>query len=171
MWQKKGIFFFGERRRLTPSAASCKAVTAEVDVPALVVSLTCRTGLDTMDRARKAVPVANYVTYDRHRQTQHKKHRRKVTAVKASVDASVPFSHANRRPNVKREQILEERYYEIERDNRHLLKKINDMHNVSVLKNFSCFDEEPRSSSVPPLISYSFDRSDCCYTGTARVPS
>ena len=84
-----------------------------------------------MDRARRAIPVSNHLTFDKHRRAQHKKHRRKVSNVKCSIDASMPRSHATRRPNVKREQILEERYYEIERDNRHLLRKIYDMYNVS----------------------------------------
>lgn len=129
--------------------------------------------LDRMDRARKAAPVANYVTYDRHRQTQHKKHRRKVNAVKASVDATVPRSHANRRPNVKREQILEERYYEIERDNRHLLKKIYDMHNVSVLEFALAFVTTEDASWICSSSAYilSLDLSICWYAGTAPVPS
>ena len=86
-----------------------------------------------MDRARKAIPVSNHVTYERHRQKKYKKHRQIVTTtVKCKVDARLSGAAATKRTNVKREQILEERYYEIERNNLHLLKKMHAMYNVSV---------------------------------------
>jgi E3 ubiquitin-protein ligase TRIP12 len=86
-----------------------------------------------MDRARRAMPIGNKQCYARHVQANQEKHKYKMATVKCSIDNSAPkrFSHLQR--NQKKEQMMEERYAEIERDNRFLLEKMSHIMRVSLI--------------------------------------
>ena len=53
------------------------------------------------------------------------KHRQKLTQMKCSIDNQEPKRHPHLHKNAKKAQLMEERYAEIERDNRLLLEKMS----------------------------------------------
>jgi E3 ubiquitin-protein ligase TRIP12 len=65
-----------------------------------------------------------------------KKHRREVKNAKSLVDNSIPGVINVLKKNPKKQQMIEERYTEIERSNRILLEK---MSNIIVGKNLDSF--------------------------------
>ena len=78
-----------------------------------------------MDRARKAMPIGNKQCYARHLKANQDKHRRNLATMKAAIDNKAPKRFAHLQRNQKKEQMMEERYAEIERDNRLLLEKMS----------------------------------------------
>jgi len=77
----------------------------------------------------RAIPVGNKICAKRWEQQKHEMHREKIRTMKPSIDTKEPtvcqFDHI--RNNLKREQMLEERYSEIDRENRILLQKMSDI--------------------------------------------
>jgi len=77
----------------------------------------------------RALPVGNRLCEKRNEQRRQELHREKIRTMRASVDTGEPkclhLEHV--RNNLKREQILEERYGEIDRENRILLQKMSDI--------------------------------------------
>lgn len=71
-----------------------------------------------MDRARRAMPIGNKQCHARFVQKQQEKHKKKLLEMKCSIDNKEPKRHNHLRRNLKKEQLMEERYAEIERDNR-----------------------------------------------------
>ena len=78
-----------------------------------------------MDRARRAIPVGNKQCHARHVKKCQENHRRKLAEMKCSIDNKAPKRHPHLRKNLKKEQLMEERFAEIERDNRLLLEKMS----------------------------------------------
>lgn len=79
-----------------------------------------------MDRA---IPCGNKVCAQRVEQQRFHMHKERLRNVKSQVDASEPLATQMEhvRTNLKREQMLEERYSEIDRANRILLKKMSEI--------------------------------------------
>jgi len=77
----------------------------------------------------RAIPIGNKLCAKREEQRKHECHRQRIKGMRPLVDTLEPkvcqFDHI--RNNLKREQILEERYSEIDRDNRILLQKMSDI--------------------------------------------
>jgi len=77
----------------------------------------------------RAIPVGNKACSDRVRKREHDMHKQRIKGMRPQVDTTVPtvcgLDHL--RNNLKREQLLEERYYEIDRENRILLTKMSDI--------------------------------------------
>ena len=78
-----------------------------------------------MDRARRAIPVGNKQCHARHVKKCQENHRRKLAEMKCQIDNKPPKRHPHLRKNLKKEQLMEERFAEIERDNRLLLEKMS----------------------------------------------
>ena len=53
------------------------------------------------------------------------KHKQKLREMKCSIDNAPPKRHSHLHKNLKKEQLMEERFAEIERDNRLLLEKMS----------------------------------------------
>lgn len=81
----------------------------------------------------RAIPVANKACAERVRQRNHDMHRQRMKAMRPQVDTSEPSTaHLDHlRNNLKREQLLEERYHEIDRENKILLQKMSDIMRTS----------------------------------------
>lgn len=77
-----------------------------------------------MDRARRAQPSANPIITRQWTMHCMKMHNKKIRSVKASIDNKPPKPMRHLRRNLKREQMREERYSAIERENRILLQKM-----------------------------------------------
>lgn len=77
----------------------------------------------------RAIPIGNKLCAKREQQRRHDFHRNQVKNMRPLVDTLEPkvcqFDHI--RNNLKREQMLEERYSEIDRENRILLQKMSDI--------------------------------------------
>lgn len=77
----------------------------------------------------RAIPVGNKACHQRIQQRNHEMHKKRVQGIRPLVDTREPgvctLDHL--RTNLKREQFLEERYFEIDRDNRILLTKMSDI--------------------------------------------
>ena len=71
-----------------------------------------------MDRARRAIPVGNKQCHARYVKKCQENHRRKLAEMKCSIDNKAPKRLPHLRKNLKKEQLMEERFAEIERDNR-----------------------------------------------------
>jgi len=78
-----------------------------------------------MDRARRAMPIGNKQCYARHVKAHQDKHKAHLATIKPSIDNRAPQRFAHLQKNMKKEQMMEERYAEIERDNRYLLEKMS----------------------------------------------
>lgn len=78
-----------------------------------------------MDRGRKAMPMGNKQCYARHVKMCQDKHKEKLREMKCSIDNQAPKRHTHLSRNLKKEQLMEERYSEIEKDNRLLLEKMS----------------------------------------------
>ena len=78
------------------------------------------------DRGRKAMPVGNRVCHQREQLRSLRLHRDRVKHVKAHLDNSCPetlgMKHLQNR--AKKQQLMEDRYAEIERENRCLVEKM-----------------------------------------------
>jgi len=77
----------------------------------------------------RAIPIGNKLCAKREEQRRHEFHRDRVKNMRPQVDTKEPkvcqFDHI--RNNLKREQMLEERYTQIDRENMTLLKKMSDI--------------------------------------------
>jgi E3 ubiquitin-protein ligase TRIP12 len=77
----------------------------------------------------RAIPIGNKLCAKREEQRKHEFHRDRVKNMRPLVDTKEPkvcqFDHI--RNNLKREQMLEERYTQIDRENMTLLKKMSDI--------------------------------------------
>lgn len=77
----------------------------------------------------RSIPVGNKICAKRNLQRDQEMHRTRIKGIKPQVDTREPsvlqFEHL--RNNLKREQMLEERYSEIDRENRILLQKMSDI--------------------------------------------
>jgi len=90
----------------------------------------------------KAPPVGNRLCAKREQERRQEVHDRKLKEVKCTVDFSEPrslnFDHL--RLNLKREQMLEERYEEIDRHNRILLQKM-----AGIMRKPAQVEDRPKS--------------------------
>lgn len=77
----------------------------------------------------RAIPVGNKLIAKRNEQRHQEMHRTRIKNIQATTDTSAPktmqFDHL--RNNLKREQMLEERYSQIDRENMNLLQKMSDI--------------------------------------------
>merc|ERR1719356_853606 len=96
----------------------------------------------------RAIPVGNKLCAERTRQKNLELHRQRIKAMKPQVDTSEPnVVHLDHlRTNLKREQLLEERYFEIDRENKILLQKMSD-----IMKHTTYGGERARSG--PPSLN------------------
>jgi len=85
----------------------------------------------------RAIPVGNKLCAERNRQRNQEMHRQRLKAMRPQVDTSEPgVVHLDHlRNNLKREQLLEERYFEIDRENKILLQKMSDIMRQTTYKN------------------------------------
>ena len=67
-----------------------------------------------MYAGRKAMPRANKLTYNRMVEADQKRHRDRLKSVKPSIDMGAPKKHNHLRKNMKREQMMEERFAQID---------------------------------------------------------
>lgn len=87
---------------------------------------------------RKALPSVNPLVTRRQYERSKDIHHRKLRNIKCSVDCHAPNSFKKgKRRNLKKEQLMEERYTEIERDNRHLLEKMSVIMQSNSLDNIN----------------------------------
>lgn len=93
----------------------------------------------------RAIPEANKLCSERLRQKDMEMQRQRLKAMKPQVDTTVPgvvhLTHL--KTNLKREQLLEERYFEIDRENKILLQKMSDIMRHTTYKN-----ERPKSGGA-----------------------
>jgi E3 ubiquitin-protein ligase TRIP12 len=96
----------------------------------------------------RSIPVGNKLCAERNRQRNQELHMKRLNAMKPQVDTSEPgVVHLDHlRNNLKREQLLEERYFEIDRENKILLQKMSDIMRTSSYTN-------ERSKSGPPSLN------------------
>lgn len=83
-----------------------------------------------MDRGRVgSLVVASKSGARKEWEKQHQAHRDRITKVKPATDMTMPMTATmdHIRNNLKKEQLLEGRYMEIDRENRILLRKMSDM--------------------------------------------
>ena len=78
-----------------------------------------------MDRGRKALPVANKHCDLRAYKRCMEIHAQKLNGIKSVLDIKAPERRAHLRKNLKKEQMMEERFSKIERENRILLEKMS----------------------------------------------
>merc|ERR1719213_1525408 len=77
----------------------------------------------------RQIPVGSKLCYQKELQKEDARMRRRIAEVKAGIDMRPPVSMQlqHLRQNMKREQLLEDRYIEIDRANRILLQKMSDI--------------------------------------------
>jgi E3 ubiquitin-protein ligase TRIP12 len=96
----------------------------------------------------RSIPVGNKLCAERNRQRSQELHKQRLKAMRPQVDTSEPtvtqLDHL--RNNLKREQLLEERYFEIDRENKILLQKMSD-----IMRNSSYASD--RAKSGPPSLN------------------
>jgi len=94
--------------------------------------------LKAMDRR---IPVSSRICAQREDRRRHELHRERVRSAKKQVDNSEPsvMSMEHLRQNLKREQRLEERYTEIDHENKILMKKMSHI---------MCQDSAPESQRI-----------------------
>lgn len=88
-----------------------------------------------MDRGRKAIPTLNKHTDSKYYQKCQEIHRSKLHTIKSAIDNSEPHRPTHLKKNLKKEQMKEERYAEIERENRILLEKMSHIMQNETLDN------------------------------------
>eukprot|EP01138_Halocafeteria_seosinensis_P008999 gb/GECG01009198.1/.p1 GENE.gb/GECG01009198.1/~~gb/GECG01009198.1/.p1 ORF type:complete len:269 (+),score=34.20 gb/GECG01009198.1/:1-807(+) len=86
---------------------------------------------------RKAEPKASKITYQRDVERNYELHRRRLQKIKPSVDNKPPKQCKHLRRNLKKEQMLEERYAKIEHENRVLLQKMSEIMQSDGLDNIN----------------------------------
>ncbi|CAM9157968.1 unnamed protein product [Chrysoparadoxa australica] len=82
-----------------------------------------------MDRGRRAMPVGNKACHARHLKKCQDNHRQRLANIKSTLDNKAPKTSRNNhlKSNAKKQQIMEDRYAQIERDNRILLEKMSSI--------------------------------------------
>lgn len=77
----------------------------------------------------RAIPEGNRLVTKRHREQERKLHKSKLASAKSCTDTTVPsvYAFGHLRVNMKKEQLLEERYSEIDRTNQILLQKMTEI--------------------------------------------
>jgi E3 ubiquitin-protein ligase TRIP12 len=77
----------------------------------------------------RAEKVGSKACTDRVRKREHDMHKQRIKGMRPQIDTTQPETmHLDHlRNNLKREQLLEERYYEVDRENRILLQKMSDI--------------------------------------------
>jgi len=77
----------------------------------------------------RAIPMASKACFERERNKEKELHKRKIRAMRPQVNTETPHVHHfdHLRNNLKKEQLLEERYHEIDRANRILLQRMSDI--------------------------------------------
>jgi E3 ubiquitin-protein ligase TRIP12 len=77
----------------------------------------------------RAIPMASKACFERERNKEKELHKKKIRAMRPQVNTETPHVHHfdHLRNNLKKEQLLEERYHEIDRANRILLNKMSDI--------------------------------------------
>ena len=88
-----------------------------------------------MDRGRKALPTLNKHTDKKAYEKSKAKHLEKLNNIKSSIDTSAPPRRNHLRRNRKKEQMMEERFAKIERENRILLEKMSHIMQNNTLDN------------------------------------
>ena len=78
-----------------------------------------------MDRGRRALPVANKHCDLRAYKKRMDIHAAKLNGIKSVIDIKAPQRRSHLRKNLKKEQLMEERFARIERENRILLEKMS----------------------------------------------
>lgn len=75
----------------------------------------------------RAIPFASKVCFNFNNEQNKKNHQKKIKEMKPSVDTFLPSSFNLTNNKKKKEQIINERYTEIDRENRILLEKITNI--------------------------------------------
>eukprot|EP01029_Cantina_marsupialis_P021055 TRINITY_DN4_c0_g6_i1.p1 TRINITY_DN4_c0_g6~~TRINITY_DN4_c0_g6_i1.p1 ORF type:complete len:384 (+),score=137.02 TRINITY_DN4_c0_g6_i1:73-1224(+) len=88
-----------------------------------------------MDRGRKALPSVNRLISGKINEKNRQMHLKKLKSIKSTVDNGKPKKHAHLRRNLKKEQMMDERYSEIERENRILLSKMSSIMHERTIDN------------------------------------
>jgi len=93
----------------------------------------------------RAIPVGNKLCAQRNRDREQELHKQRLKSMRPQVDTSEPgVVHLDHlRNNLKREQLLEERYFEIDRENKILLQKMSD-----IMRHTSYTTERPKNGGV-----------------------
>ncbi|KAL7442307.1 hypothetical protein ACHAXH_006434 [Discostella pseudostelligera] len=78
-----------------------------------------------MDRGRKAMPVQNKACMARHVQRCQERHQQKLRDMKCSIDNKCPREASHLKIKAKTKTIMEERFAQIEAENRLLLEKMS----------------------------------------------
>lgn len=100
-----------------------------------------------MDRARRAMPVQNKACYERHVQKCQDNHRLRLAKMKPTIDCHAPSSmrKVTAKTNAKKQQIMEDRYAQIERDNRLLLEKMSHIMRKGGVDNYNSSSKYAKS--------------------------
>lgn len=77
--------------------------------------------------ARKAEPKASKLLFKKEVERRQQLHRAKLRSMKASVDNKAPRRFKHMKRNLKKEQMMEDRFAQIEHENRILLSKMSDI--------------------------------------------
>mmetsp|Transcript_4759 Transcript_4759/g.15657 ORF Transcript_4759/g.15657 Transcript_4759/m.15657 type:complete len:387 (+) Transcript_4759:54-1214(+) len=104
-----------------------------------------------MDRG---IPCGSKICARREDERRHQLHRARIQTAKRIVDTAEPSAQQmdHVRNNLKREQLLEERYSEIDRENRILLKKMSE-----IMQNGSLATPRPDDRRTPGPMSLNRD--------------
>jgi len=105
----------------------------------------------------RALPIGNKICYKRNVERNQELHREKIRHMRSTTDTKEPevckLDHI--RNNLKREQMLEERYSEIDRENRILLQKMAD-----IMRNPSCSAPRPQQAKGPVSLNKDHRRAE-----------
>eukprot|EP00985_Skeletonema_marinoi_P019423 scaffold11135_cov128-Skeletonema_marinoi.AAC.3 len=78
-----------------------------------------------MDRGRKAMPVQNKACMERHVQRCQERHKQKLQNMKSNIDNKCPRGASHLKTKAKKNALMEERFEQIETENRILLEKMS----------------------------------------------
>jgi len=78
----------------------------------------------------RAIPTSNKILARRWEEHEREIHLSKLKGMKASIDSSTPPQFRHLRSRLKRQQLMEDRFTEIERENRILLEKMTSILNT-----------------------------------------
>ncbi|KAL7535647.1 hypothetical protein ACHAWF_005225 [Thalassiosira exigua] len=92
-----------------------------------------------MDRGRKAMPVQNKACMTRHIQRCQERHQQKLRDMKSSIDNKCPRAATHLKTKAKKNALMEDRFAQIETENRLLLEKMSHIMRVSHVQNFGSY--------------------------------
>lgn len=75
----------------------------------------------------RAIPSANKILSNKWQKNEHQIHMQNLQRIKGTVDMKEPPQFKHLKKKMKKTQMLEERYTEIERENRILLEKMTNI--------------------------------------------